>query len=111
MKLVLAIVQDDDAIDLIEELTDKDYRVTKLATTVGFLKSGNTTLMIGVEEKEVKNLINVIEDVCKRRKEMVPTSTPNTIGTNSGMYVPYPIEVEVGGATIFVLDVDQFYKV
>ena len=111
MKLVLAIVQDDDAIDLIEELTDKDYRVTKLATTGGFLKSGNTTLMIGVEEKEVKNLINVLEDVCKRRKEMVPTSTPNTIGTNSGMYVPYPIEVEVGGATIFVLDVDQFYKV
>ena len=111
MKLVLAIVQDDDALDLIEELTDKDYRVTKLATTGGFLKSGNTTLMIGVEEKEVKNLINVIEDVCKRRKEMVPTSTPNTIGTNSGMYVPYPIEVEVGGATIFVLDVDQFYKV
>ena len=111
MKLVLAIVQDDDAIDLIEELTDKDYRVTKLATTGGFLKSGNTTLMIGGEEKEVKNLINVIEDVCKRRKEMVPTSTPNTIGTNSGMYVPYPIEVEVGGATIFVLDVDQFYKV
>ena len=111
MKLVLAIVQDDDAIDLIEELTDKNYRVTKLATTGGFLKSGNTTLMIGVEEKEVKNLINVIEDVCKRRKEMVPTSTPNTIGTNSGMYVPYPIEVEVGGATVFVLDVDQFYKV
>ena len=111
MKLVLAIVQDDDAIDLIEELTDKDYRVTKLATTGGFLKSGNTTLMIGVEEKEVKNLINVIENVCNRRKEMVPTSTPNTIGTNSGMYVPYPIEVEVGGATIFVLDVDQFYKV
>ena len=111
MKLVLAIVQDDDAIDLIEELTDKDYRVTKLATTGGFLKSGNTTLMIGVEEKEVKNLINVIEDVCKRRKEMVPTSTPNTIGTNSGMYVPYPIEVEVGGATIFILNVDQFLKI
>lgn len=95
MKLVLAIVQDDDAIDLIEELTDKDYRVTKLATTGGFLKSGNTTLMIGVEEKEVKNLINVIEDVCKRRKEMVPTSTPNTIGTNSGMYVPYQLKLKL----------------
>ena len=110
LKLVLAIVQDDDAIDLIEELTDKDYRVTKLATTGGFLKSGNTTLMIGVEEKEVKNLINVIEDVCKRRKEMVPTSTPNTIGTNSGMYVPYPIEVQVGGATVFVLPIEGFHQ-
>ena len=111
MKLVISIVQDDDALDLVDALNEKGYSVTKLATTGGFLKSGNTTLMIGVEEKEVKNLINVIEDVCKRRKEMVPTSTPNTIGTNSGMYVPYPIEVEVGGATIFVLDVDQFYKV
>ena len=111
MKLVLAIVQDDDAIDLIEELTEKDYRVTKLATTGGFLKSGNTTLMIGVEEKVVKDVVKVIEDVCKKRKEMVSTPTPSTIGSGSGMYMPYPIEVEVGGATVFVLDVDQFYKV
>ena len=111
MKLVLAIVQDDDAIDLIEELTDKNYRVTKLATTGGFLESGNTTLMIGVEEKVVKDVVKVIEDVCKKRKEMVSTPTPSTIGSGSGMYMPYPIEVEVGGATVFVLDVDQFYKV
>lgn len=69
MKLVLAIVQDDDAIDLIEELTDKNYRVTKLATTGGFLKSGNTTLMIGVEEKVVKDVVKVIEDVCKKEKK------------------------------------------
>ena len=111
MKLVLAIVQDDDAIDLIEELTDKNYRVTKLETTGGFLKSGNTTLMIGFEEKVVKDVVKVIEDVCKKRKEMVSTPTPSTIGSGSGMYMPYPIEVEVGGATVFVLDVDQFYKV
>ena len=111
MKLVLAIVQDDDAIDLIEELTDKNYIVTKLATTGGFLKSGNTTLMIGVEEKSVKDVVKVIEDVCKKWKEVVSTPTPSTIGSGSGMYMPYPLEVEVGGATVFVLDVDQFYKV
>lgn len=111
MKLVLAIVQDDDAMDLIEELTDKNFRVTKLATTGGFLKSGNTTLMMGVEEEAVKDVVKVIEDVCKRRKEMVSSPTPTTIGSGSGMYMPYPIEVEVGGATVFVLDVDQFYKV
>ena len=111
MKLVIAIVQDDDAMDLIEELTDKNFRVTKLATTGGFLKSGNTTLMMGVEEEAVKDVVKVIEDVCKRRKEMVSAPTPTTIGSGSGMYMPYPIEVEVGGATVFVLDVDQFYKV
>ena len=48
---------------------------------------------------------------CKRRKEMVSAPTPSTIGSGSGIYIPYPIEVEVGGATVFVLDVDQFYKV
>lgn len=111
MKLVLAIVQDDDAIDLIEELTDKSFRVTKLATTGGFLKSGNTTLMIGVEKEVVKDVVKVIEDVCKKRKDMVSAPTPSTIGSGSEMYMPYPIEVEVGGATVFVLDVDQFYKV
>ena len=81
MKLVLAIVQDDDAMDLIEELTDKNFRVTKLATTGGFLKSGNTTLMMGVEEEAVKDVVKVIEDVCKRRKEMVSAPTPTTIGS------------------------------
>ena len=50
-------------------------------------------------------------ETCKKRKEMVSTPTPSTIGSGSGMYMPYPIEVEVGGATVFVLDVDQFYKV
>lgn len=109
MKLVLAIVQDDDALDLIEELNDKGFRVTKLATTGGFLKSGNTTLMIGIEKENVQNVINVIEDVCKIRKEMLPT--PTTISNGTGMYMPFPIEVEVGGATVFVLDVDQFVKV
>ena len=111
MKLVIAIVQDYDAMDLIEELTDKNYRVTKLATTGGFLKSGNTTLMIGVEKEVVDKVINIIEDVCKKRKEMVSAPTPSTIGSVTGMYMPYPIEVEVGGATIFVLDVDQFVKI
>ena len=50
MKLVIAIVEDEDSMDLIDALTDGKYRVTKLATTGGFLKSGNTTLMVGVEE-------------------------------------------------------------
>ncbi len=57
LKLVLAIVQDDDALDLIEELNDKGFRVTKLATTGGFLKSGNTTLMIGVEKEKVNDVV------------------------------------------------------
>ena len=109
MKLVLAIVQDDDALDLIEELNDKGFRVTKLATTGGFLKSGNTTLMIGVEIDKVDIVINIIEEVCKRRKQVV--STQPGLSGESGMYMPFPLELEVGGATVFVIDVDKFVKI
>lgn len=109
MKLVLAMVQDDDSLDLIESLNEKGFRVTKLATTGGFLKAGNTTLIIGVEKEKVQDVINVIEEVCKVRKQMIATPTPMTSSTD--MYMTFPIEVEVGGATVFVIDVDQFIKI
>lgn len=109
MKLVLAIVQDDNALDLVDAITEEGFRVTKLATTGGFLKSGNTTLMIGVEKEKVQDVIAVVEEVCKKRKQMIATPAPVT--GNIDMYMSYPIEVEVGGATVFVIDVDQFVKI
>lgn len=109
MKLIIAIVQDDDAGDLINDITDAGFRVTKLATTGGFLKSGNTTLMIGVEEKNVDEVLKVIDDICKTRKLIV--TAPSPVAGSTGVYVPYPVEVEVGGATVFVVDVDKFIKI
>lgn len=108
MKLIIAIVQDDDAGDLIEVLTEGGFRVTKLATTGGFLKSGNTTLMIGAEEDKVDEILSKIEDVSKTRKQVV--TSPSPVAGSTGVYIPYPIEVEVGGANIFVVDVDKFIK-
>ncbi|MDD3224761.1 MAG: cyclic-di-AMP receptor [Clostridium sp.] len=109
MKLIIAIVQDDDASDLIDVLTEGKFRVTKLATTGGFLKAGNTTLMIGVDEKDVDKVLKTIEDQCKTRNEIITSPSP-VAGTN-GVYVPYNVQVEVGGATIFVVDVDKFIKI
>ncbi len=109
MKLEIAMVQDDDALDLIDAITEAGFRVTKLATTGGFLKSGNTTLMIGVEVDKVQKVIDVVEDICKTTKQIITTPAPIT--GNIDMYMSYPIEVEVGGATIFVIDVDQFIKI
>lgn len=110
MKLVIAIVEDEDSIDLIDVLTEGEYRVTKLATTGGFLKSGNTTLMVGVEEEKVKGVIDIIKDVCKKRKEIL--AAPTTLNGGEGAYIQqYPIRVSVGGATVFVIDVDQFIKI
>jgi len=108
MKLIIAIVQDDDAGELIDILTDTGFRVTKLATTGGFLKSGNTTLMIGVELEKIDEALKVIEDVCKTRDQVI--TSPSPVAGSTGVYVPYPIEVEAGGATVFVVDVDKFIK-
>ena len=109
MKLIIAIVQDEDASRLINHLMNEGYGVTKLATTGGFLRAGNTTLLVGVEDDKLDHAKGIIEKVCKSRKQV--TTAPSPISGTTGVYVPYPIEVTVGGATIFVLDVEQFQKI
>lgn len=110
MKLIVAIVQDEDSSRLLSSLMNKGFGVTKLATTGGFLKAGNTTLMIGVEDEKVDEAIHAIEQVCKSRKQLTSTHA-STMNGSAGGYVPFPVEVTVGGATLFVLSVDQFLKV
>ena len=108
MKLIIAIVQDEDASRLVSKLMNEGYGVTKLATTGGFLRAGNTTLLVGVDDDRFQTAMDIIEKVCKSRKQIATAPTSMT-GVN-GVYSPYPIEVMVGGATVFVLSVDQFIK-
>lgn len=108
MKLVIAIVNDEDVHYLINDLTKNEFRVTKLATTGGFLKSGNTTLLIGVEDEKVDEAIKVIENNCRTRKQTVTSPTP--ISGTAEVFIPYPMEIKVGGATVFVVDVDKYLK-
>ncbi len=109
MKLVIAIVQDEDSGRLVSALMSDGYGVTKLATTGGFLRAGNTTLLVGVSDDKLQGAMGVIEKVCKSRKQIA--TSPSPVAGSSGMYVPYPVEVVVGGATVFVMDVEQFKKV
>ena len=109
MKLIIAIVQDEDSSRLINNLMTEGYGVTKLATTGGFLRSGNTTLLVGVEDERLDGCLHLIEKVCKSRKQ-ITTSTPMAAGGIAGMYAHMPVEVTVGGATVFVVDVEQFHK-
>ena len=108
MKLIIAIVQDEDASRLISQLMNDGFGVTKLATTGGFLRAGNTTLLVGVDDDRFQAAMDVIEKVCKSRKQIAPS--PASMVGMPGSYTQYPIEVVVGGATIFVLTVDQFIK-
>ena len=108
MKLIFAMVSNDDSSAVSSALTKNGYSVTKLATTGGFLRAGNTTLLVGVDDDRFQAAMDVIEKVCKSRKQIAPS--PASMVGMPGSYTPYPIEVVVGGATIFVLTVDQFIK-
>lgn len=68
MKLVIAIVQNEDNQKLNNALVKEGFRSTRLATSGGFLRTGNTTVMIGVEESKLEEVLGIIESVCKARK-------------------------------------------
>ena len=110
MKLIIAIVQDEDSSRLVNQLMKNGYGVTKLATTGGFLRAGNTTLLNGVDDEKLHSVMEIIEQVCKSRKQI--TAAPSSMGSMGGMpgAASYPVEVTVGGATVFVMSVDQFVK-
>lgn len=108
MKLIIAIVQDEDAGRLISTLMNEGFGVTKLATTGGFLRAGNTTLLTGVDDGKVDQALHIIEQLCKSRKQV--TAASSMLGSAGGAYNNYPIEVTIGGATVFVLPVEQFIK-
>ena len=106
MKLILAIVSNDDSGAVSSALTREGFSVTKLATTGGFLMAGNTTFLVGTEDEKVNEVIGIIGAHSKKRTQMVPSSASYGVG----MYTSFPVEVQVGGATIFVLPVDRFEK-
>ncbi|KYD18811.1 MAG: hypothetical protein C6P37_01640 [Caldibacillus debilis] len=107
MKLILAVVQDQDSNRLLNALMENNFRATKLATTGGFLRSGNTTFIIGTEDNRVDKALEIIRENCKSREQLVAPISP--MGGNADSFIPYPVEVEVGGATVFVLPVDRFF--
>ncbi|GFZ99884.1 hypothetical protein GCM10008018_52720 [Paenibacillus marchantiophytorum] len=106
MKLVVAIVQDKDSNRLSNALIKEGFRATKLASTGGFLRAGNTTFMIGTEDERVQEVMQVIRANCKIREQLVTPVSP--MGGTTDSYIPFPVEVQVGGAAVFVLPVDRF---
>ncbi len=109
MKLVFAIVNNEDGNLVSRELTKAGFSVTKMASTGGFLRSGNTTLLVGTEEDGVQNAVDIIQAHCMKRKQIVYTPEPY-IGIYGGDRTAVPEEIETGGATIFVVDVERFEK-
>ena len=106
MKLIMAIVQDKDSNRLSNALIKEGIRATKMASTGGFLRAGNTTFMIGIEDDRVQDVLEVIRLNCKVRDQLVTPVTP--MGGTTDSYIPFPVEVQVGGAAVFIMPVERF---
>ncbi|HHW15112.1 MAG TPA: hypothetical protein GXX28_09295 [Firmicutes bacterium] len=108
MKLVVAVIQNQDEAALLNALSDAGFQATKLASTGGFLRQGNTTVLVGVEEEKVETVLNLVRQTCRSRRQLV---TPlASLGRVEPAYFTEPVEVPVGGATVFVVDVERFLK-
>ena len=105
MKMIMAIVQPDDALRTSQMLNEAGFRVTRMATQGAWLRRENVTLLVGVNDDQVAEALRVLRQTAQRRMTYV-----NVPSEMTGAYSPQPLEVEVGGATIFVLDVERFER-
>lgn len=106
MKMITAIVNKEDTRSVCSALVRAGFSVTRLSTTGGFLMAGNTTLMMGVEDEQVDDCIAVIRERCHQHTEVVP----NVAGYNENGPSVDPMVITVGGATVFVTNVERFEK-
>jgi uncharacterized protein YaaQ len=106
VKLVVAIVHHEDAGPLVDGLLERDYRATRLHSAGGFLKQSNATVVLGVEDAQVEEVMAIVRATCRSRTQVVNPMPP--IMEPGEFFMPYPLEVELGGATVFVLPVERF---
>jgi uncharacterized protein YaaQ len=109
VKLVVAIVHNEDAGALVDALLDREYRATRLHSSGGFLKQSNATIILGVEDDQIEAVLGIIRETCHARTQVVNPMPP--IMEPGEFFMPYPLEVEVGGATVFVLPVERFERI
>jgi uncharacterized protein YaaQ len=108
VKLIVAVVHNEDAQVLVDALLERDFRATRLQSSGGFLKQSNATVMLGVEEDEVDEVLGIVRENCHSRSQIVNPMPP--IMEPGEFFMPYPLEVEVGGATVFVVPVERFER-
>jgi len=109
VKMIVAIVHNEDAGVLVDGLLEREFRATRLQSSGGFLKQSNATVMLGVPDEAVEDVMAIIAEHCTSRTQVVNPMPP--IMEPGEFFMPYPLEVEVGGATVFVLTVERFERI
>jgi uncharacterized protein YaaQ len=108
MKLIMAIVSSDDSREVLDRLTKAGFRATVISTTGGFLREGNTTIFLGIDDNKITQAIEVVRQTCRRRTQWV---SPLPTLEGPGLEMSEPIEVSVGGAVVLVMNIEQFVQV
>jgi uncharacterized protein YaaQ len=108
VKLAVSIVHNRDKGRITDELVKAGFKFTVIGSTGGFLREGNTTILIGVEEAEVATLQKLIAQNCQSREQLVNVMPFEA--APPGAFIPSPVKVPVGGAVMFVIDVEQFHR-
>jgi uncharacterized protein YaaQ len=106
MKLLVSIVNSDDAYPLVDALAQDGHRTTLIGTTGGFLREGNATLLTGVANEDMTQVLDIIKANCRTRKSVVVNPLPSMIQTSPVSAV----EIKVGSAVVFILDVERFVR-
>jgi uncharacterized protein YaaQ len=109
LKLVIAVVQGEDAPRTVSALTDSGISSTRISSSGGFLQQGNVTLLIGVDDSQVDDSLRIIRENCHERSRYLTPVPP--LAEPGEFFMTYPVEVQVGGATVFVVPVDSFEKI
>lgn len=106
--LLVCVVRDQDAPRLLDSLRDRKISFTKLASTGGFLREGNTTLLIGIEEERREEVRDLIRKTCGRREEIVESTIP--LNEPIGPFVPQRVKVTRGGGVLFEIPIEYYER-
>jgi uncharacterized protein YaaQ len=108
MKLVVAVIHDRDQKRTTESLRNAGFRFTKIASTGGFLREGNVTVLVGAEADDLDQLLGLLNESSRTREQYVNVLPPEA--TPVGTFMTNPVKVQVGGAIAFVMDVERFER-
>jgi uncharacterized protein YaaQ len=105
-QLVIVIVASAQASSLMEKLIQNGFHFTKVDSSGGFLHEATLALFVGLNQQQRAALGDIIRQHCHRRKVYIPAHMDVTQIQGQ----PLMIEAEVGGATMFTLNVERFIQ-
>ena len=111
MKLLVIITPKENTKKLKAELVAGNFSLTKLTSEGGFLEKKNTTFLVGVEDEKMDKALEIVEKNCKTGEKVISAPAYMSAGMESGMNVDDATKIRIGGATVFVVNVEKMVKI